>query len=266
MKTIAILNQKGGVGKTTTAVTLAHGLALAQFRTLLVDLDPQGNVSDALGLTKSDGLCQLLVNEAGLECVTPSGREYLDVLQSNKRTVEAKQVLAGQSFRETAVQRGLARIFDQASAAGDGYDVCILDTAPGADLLQIGALIAADAFLIPVNLSHLAVVGASDALATAASLKQVAGLSGEFWGALPTMWDRVTKESHYQLEALAAQFGELIWPPIPQDTKLREAPAHGQTIWEYAPHTRGVFGVDNGDYSEKTGGYMQVLDRLVREL
>lgn len=255
MNTIAILNQKGGVGKTTTAVTLAHGLAMSGYRTLLVDLDPQGNVADSLGIDKGGMLYALLV-DGWVEPVS-SGRENLDVILSDKTTVEAKTILAGRPFREMALKQALDELSGQ-------YDVCVLDTAPGADVLQVAAFVAADKFLIPVSLSHLAVVGASDALATAASLRQVGGFAGDFLGVLPTLWERSTSESHTQLEVLARSFASLVYPPIPQDTKAREAAAHGQTLWEYAPKSRALQGVSVK--GNDVGGYLQVLARLTDEV
>lgn len=257
MITLSILNQKGGVAKTTTAVTLAHGLAKLGNRVLLVDLDAQGNVSDALGLDKGPGLYSLLVLEAGRDAVQASGRENLDVVRSDKTTAELKQLLAGRAFREQALKKALAGL------ASD-YDWCVIDSAPGADVLQINALIACDVFLIPVALDHLAVVGASDALATVSSLKEAGGLGGDFLGVLPTLWERRTKESHEQLMILANEFTKWVWPPIPQDVKAREAPAHGETLWEYAPKCRAMAGVElNG---RQVGGYVSVLSRLQEEV
>jgi chromosome partitioning protein len=258
VKTLAIINQKGGVGKTTTAVTLAHGLARCGCCVLLVDLDAQGNVADALGLEKGEALYRLLIENAGRRAIVPSGRERLSVVVGGKRTVEAKQVLAGQSFREYALKNALAKLGD--------YDLCILDVAPGVDLLQIGALVAATHFLIPVALDHLAVIGAGDALASVAALKQVGALEAQFLGVLPTMWERTTKESHEQLMTLAEQFQALVWPPIPRDVKAREAPAFGKTLWEYAPlSTRALAGV-LVDAGPALGGYSQVMTRLIREV
>jgi chromosome partitioning protein len=254
---LAIINQKGGVGKTTTAVTLGHGLAREGRRVLLVDLDAQGNVADALGLEKWPGLYQLLVVGGKENAIVSSGRERLDVIPGDKYTVEAKQILAGRSFREYALRDALAWVADK-------YDVVILDAAPGVDVLQIGALVACDAFLIPVALDHLAVVGAGDALASAASLSKIGGFQGRFLGILPTMWERQTKESHQQLLALAHQFGRMVWPPVPRDVKAREAPRHGQTLWEFAPGCRALVGVQfNGAHQ---GGYGQVLARFRQEV
>ena len=258
MKTIAIVNQKGGVGKTTTAVTLAHVLAVHGRRTLLVDLDAQGNVADALGMEKRPGLYEFLIEGEPTRAIFWSERHNLYVVPGDKTTVEAKQRLIGASFREYRVRDALARV------ASD-YDVAILDTAPGVDVLQLGALVACTHFLIPVALDHLAVVGAADALASMASLAQAGVFRGRCLGVLPTMWERTTTESHQQLEILAGQFGKLVWPPIPRDTKAREAPAHGMTLWEYAPQTRALDGVwVEGD--KLVGGYWQVFYRLLGEV
>jgi len=251
-----LVNQKGGVGKTTSAVTLAAGLATAGFRPLLVDLDAQGNVADALGLEKGPGLYRLLIEDAGQRAVVSSGRTDLDVVLGDKKTVEARQILTGRMFREQVLRQSLTGL--------DGYDAVVLDVAPGVDLLQVSALVAATAFLIPVSLSHLAVVGAGDALASVAALKQADALRARFLGVLPTMWERTTNESHTQLQALVRQFGRMVWPPIPLDVKAREAPAYGQTLWEYAPGTRALVGTDMEGV--RRGGYRQVLQRVVREV
>jgi len=256
MHTLAILNQKGGVGKTTTAVTLAHGLALDGIPTLLVDLDAQGNCADALGIEKRGDLYRVLIDGAGREAVRPT-RGNLYVVTGDKTTAAAKQILTGQDFREQALKQALARF--------EGYHVCILDAAPGVDVLQVAALVAADSFLIPVALDHLAVIGAADALASAMSLSQLGALDARFLGILSTMWERTTNESHAQLQALASQFGQLVWPPIPLDVKARECTAHGKTLWEYSPDTRSIKGVriHNGTV---IGGYEAVKQRLVGEI
>lgn len=258
MYTLAIVNQKGGVGKTTAAVTVAHGLALRGYLVLLVDLDAQGNVADVLGMEKRPGLYDLLIGEARRDAVVTEVRQNLDVVPGDKRTVEAKQILSGRSFRELVLRDALDDLGED-----DWYDVCVLDAAPGVDVLQIGALVACDGFVIPVALDHLAVVGAADALASVAAL-QKHGLGGEFLGVLPTMWERSTRESQAQLEGLVEQFGEWVWPPVPKDVKAREAPAFGRTLWEYDPGCRALVGVElNGTM---VGGYGRVVERIVGRL
>jgi len=286
MYTVAVVNQKGGVGKTTTAVTLAHGLAMRGLDVLLVDLDPQGNVADCLGMEREPDLYELLVaGPSGLRpdarscdpakttggdpagTVVPvrgSGREGLDVVLSDKTTAVARQILTGRAFREQALARALRPM-------GELYGVCVLDAAPSLDLLQICALVTADGFLVPVKLDYLAAAGARRTLESVDALRELGSEHGRFLGIVPTFWDRQTKESDYQLRWLVDQFHELVWPPVPKDCKVREAPAHGETLWEYVSAAPG------GGHStpalegrvidgERRGGYIQVVMRLLREM
>jgi len=250
--TLAILNQKGGVGKTTTAVTLATGLARSGYRVLLVDLDTQGNVADCLGLSHGDDLRRLLSPD--LRCplqqaVTPTGVARLDVIRSDKSTTALKQTLAGVTMREYV----LADMLEEAP-----YDVILLDCAPSADLLHFAALVAADYLLIPTRLDKLAVNGVRDALQTLAALKRISHC--QVAGILPTFYERVTLESHEQLIHLARTFGRLVLPPIPQDTQCRVATRYGKTLWDYAPNAKALNGYEQGN--RRVGGYLQVLERV----
>lgn len=265
MPIIAILNQKGGVGKTLTAVTLAHGLARRGYKTMIADLDSQGNVCDALGLEKRPGLYRLLVakmpwRELVISASTSDNeRPLLDVLPGDKMTVEAKMHLTAQTFREQALKKALKSVHTS-------YNFVLLDLAPSLDVLHVGALVAADAFLVVTRLDHLAVVGVNDALLTLAALKEGGIEAPQFLGVLPTFWDRTTNESDHQMAALARTFGPRLWPPIPKDVKAREAPAYGKTLWEYAPESRAIVGVEVRGRPKKVGGYDQALDRLLQEV
>jgi chromosome partitioning protein len=256
MQTIfAILNQKGGVGKTTTAVTLASGLARMGCRVLLIDLDTQGNVADSLGLSPGDDLRRLLSPD--LRCsleqaITPSRLDHLDIIRSDKSTTALKQTLAGVTLREYV----LADVLQDS-----GYDVIALDCAPSVDLLHFAALVAADYLLIPTRLDKLAINGVRDALQTLAALKRISHC--QVAGILPTFYERVTLESHEQLVHLAQTFGRLVLPPIPQDTQCRVASRYGKTLWEHEPNAKALIGYDQG--GKHIGGYIQVLER-VKEL
>jgi chromosome partitioning protein len=253
--TMAILNQKGGVGKTTTAVTLAAGLARQGCRVLLIDLDTQGNVADSLGLPHGDDLRRLLSPDLGCsleQVITPGGVHGLDVIRSDKSTTSLKQTLAGMTLREYV----LADVLE-----GAAYDVIVLDCAPSVDLLHFAALVAADYLLIPTRLDKLAVNGVRDALQTLVALKRISRC--QVAGILPTFHERVTLESHEQLVHLAQTFGRLVLPPIPQDTQCRVASRYGKTLWEHEPNAKALIGYDQG--SKHIGGYIQVLDR-VKEL
>ena len=248
----AILNQKGGVGKTTTAVTLASGLARVGTRVLLIDLDTQGNVADSLGLPHGDDLHRLLSPDLHLslnQAIIPSGVNCLDVIRSDKSTTALKQTLAGVMLREYV----LADVLQ-----GSGYDMIVLDCAPSVDLLHFAALVAADFLLIPTRLDKLAVNGVRDALQTLAALKRISRC--QVAGILPTFYERVTLESHEQLVHLAQTFGRLVLPPIPQDTQCRVASRYGKTLWEHEPNAKALTGYDQG--RKRIGGYIQVLERI----
>ncbi|GAB4423273.1 MAG: hypothetical protein Kow002_12800 [Anaerolineales bacterium] len=250
--TMAVLNQKGGVGKTTTAVTLASGLARNGYRVLLIDLDTQGNVADSLGLPHGDDLRRLLspdIRSLLEQVITPSGQERLDIVRSDKSTTALKQTLAGVTMREYI----LADVLENAA-----YDLILMDCAPSADLLHFAALVAADYLLIPTRLDKLAVNGVRDALRTLAALKRISHC--QVAGILPTFYERVTLESHEQLIHLVHTFGKLVLPPIPQDTQCRVASRYSKTLWEYSPQAKALLGYEQGN--RRVGGYQQVLERV----
>jgi chromosome partitioning protein len=258
MITIAVSNQKGGVGKTTSSVTFAAGLARQGLRTLLIDLDSQGNVADSLGLPAGRELARLLnpmLPESLASCVYPSGRDNLDVVRSDKTTAALKNALAGVDFREFVLQHALEK---------SPYDICVLDCAPSVDVLHTAALVAADWLIIPTRLDQLAVKGVRDLLVSLADVHRMKRSVCQVGGILPTFYDRVTGESQKQLEHLVNQFKRMVLPPIPQDTICREASRAGQTLYEYAPDCRAMSGIPNGQ--RKAGGYQSALARLQEEL
>lgn len=260
MQVLTIINQKGGVGKTTTVINFGHGLALGGHRVLLVDLDPQGHCADSLGIEKHSGLYRLLIENAGRAAITPTGRDGLDVVTGDDRSVEAGLRLSSDPFGVYVLREQLERL--------DGYDVAILDVAPSLNLLQAASLVAADAFLIPVKLAQLSVVGSRDVLATAQAIKRRGGLDARFIGILPTFYERRTNETVAQLKKLYTEFGSLAWRPIPDDTRVREASAHGQTLYEFAPATRALQLEVSVNGTDKTVmcGYRFALLRLIQEL
>jgi chromosome partitioning protein len=251
MKIIAFANQKGGVGKTTTAVTLAHGLARNGYRTLLVDLDPQGHIAFCLGLKKSPGLYQLVCMEQPLQRVVQNARPNLDILPSDKRTDKVKREISGSDFRETI----LADIFQNS-----GYQAVLIDMAPSLDVLHVNGLFASDWVIVPTRLDALAVDGVKEILLT---MGEVGKRGHEFQGysILPTFFDRITRETLAQLKEIAQIFGKRVWPPVPQDTRVREAAAYGKTLWEYSPRSPALLGYAEGN--QRLGGYHQALSRLL---
>jgi chromosome partitioning protein len=250
---ISIANQKGGVGKTTTAVHLGHGLALGGFRACIIDTDPQGHVSLSLGLEKFPGLYRLLVEEEPLDSVAISARPKLDIVGSDKSTEKAKRIIASIDFRENVLA-------DALTVDPWPYQVILIDLAPSLDVLQVAALAASDWLIIPTRLDHLAVDGVNEIVR---SYLEIARRGGNLQGfsVLPTFFDRVTSETYQQYLNLFDAFQEHLWPVIPTDTKTREAAAHGQTLWEYARKSPALVGFESVS-AERQGGYIRVLERL----
>lgn len=253
MITVAVANQKGGVGKTTTAVTLAHALATRGRSVLLADLDPQGHVAYSLGLDPEPALYRLLVDGAPLATVTTSARPGLDAVLGDRQTETAKRIISAGEFSEFAITEALE---------GAAYEVCFLDLAPSLDVLHVAALVAADFAIIPTKLDALATFGVRDLLRTVKRVTQAGYPLGRGFCVLPCFFDRQTKETAAQLKELVTAFKAAnIWPPIPQDTKAREATAYGLTLWEYAPTTPALLGYQKNGH--RVGGYVAAVDRLL---
>ena len=247
----AFANQKGGVGKTTTAVTLADGLARMKKRTLLVDLDPQGHLALSFGLEKSAGLYRLVCLGEPLSEVVQSVRPNLDLVTGDKQTEKVKRQITLADFREN--------ILSDILAASD-YDAVLLDMAPSLDVLHLNGLIAADWVVIPTRLDALAIDGVKEILNTMAEISRN-GHRYRGYSILPTFFDRTTLETMIQFEQVTKVFGENVWPPIPQDTRVRETSAYGQTLWEYSPGSSSVEGFVDG--RTHLGGYRQVLGKML---
>ena len=254
MKIIAFANQKGGVGKTTTAINLAHGLALLGRRVLLVDLDPQGHVAFGLGLEKTPGLYQLICLETPIEKVVRPARTNLDILSSDKRTEKVKRQITLSDFRENILDDLLRNT---------KYDVVLLDMAPSLDVLHINGLVASDWVIIPTRLDALAVDGVKEILLTMGEVAQ-RGHTFQGYGILPTFFDRTTRETLVQFKEIVRAFNTRVWPPIPQDTRVREASAYGKTLWEYSPESPAMTGFSEN--KTHLGGYRQILERVMEVL
>ncbi|HEY77361.1 MAG TPA: ParA family protein [Thermoflexia bacterium] len=233
MRIITVANQKGGVGKTTTAVTLAHGLALKHHNVLLVDLDPQGQCAPHLGMEQEPGVFDLLVAELPLrDVVRTTGRPNLWLLPGNKRTKTAETLMVIENRGVDTLQTVLGE-----KVNGSRLHYLILDTAPSVGGIQENALYACDLLLIPTSLDHLGLKGLTEILKT---LRAVNRSSPPAMWILPTFYDEVTRESRVNLAHLRETFGDLVLPPIHRATVLRECPALGRTIFEHAPESRAA--------------------------
>ena len=255
---IAVINQKGGVGKTTTVTSLGSWLALLGQRTLVIDLDPQGHVAESLGLPAGNGLLRMLVLQEELPKVAVQARPGLDVV-TNDHTAEQVKVFAIQSdFRAYLLDAALEQVKGQ-------YDVVLLDTPPSTDVLHISALVASHYFVVPSLMDHLSLTGVMGVIQSARALGRYPNVvPPALIGVLPTMFDKTTNETMENVRRLGEAIGDisLVLPPIPRDTKVREASSYGKTVWEYAPGTPAAVGYANGskvhNSQGKTGGYLHL--------
>ena len=231
---IAVLNQKGGTGKTTTSVSLAAGLAEVGYRTLLIDIDSQGNVGVSLGAdAKNKSLYDVLVGRCTAPDAAITVRPNLDVILANESLATAEIKLAQMSKgREVALTHRMRGV--------KAYDYIILDCGPSISLLNQNALTFADQVLIPVACDYLSLVGVKQILKTLKMVNEVLRHPISILGVLPTFYDRRNRISSEAVSTLKGYFRERVLPPIRVNTRLKEAPSRGQSIFEYAPHSRGA--------------------------
>ena len=231
---IACLNQKGGTGKTTTAVSLAAGLAERGLRTLLIDADAQGNVGVSLGLRGEHTLYHVLVD--GLppqDCAVPV-RSNLDVITANETLANAEVHLARMGGQRDAVMRG------RLAALGAPYDFVVLDCGPSISLLNQNALSYADEVLIPVSCDYLSLVGVRQVMRTIRGVNEVLHHPVRILGVVPTFYDMRLRIAREAIRTLEKHFPGKVLPPVRVNTRLREAPATRKTIFEHAPNSHGA--------------------------
>ncbi len=234
--TITIANQKGGVGKTTIAVNLAHGLVQRGKRVLLVDFDPQGQCATILGLKPESGTFNLLVAESPLpQVIRSTDRKNLFVVLGDRKTATAQTVLNVQRTPINFTHQKLV-----GPAADDKIDYIVIDTSPSVGELQEQALWAADGVLIPCAVDYLATDGVFNIAVTLKRIHDEFKWQGRILGILPTFYDAITRESRATLKDLQNRFSGLLLPAIHRATVLRECAVEGKTIFELAPESRAA--------------------------
>lgn len=235
-RVVAVLNQKGGTGKTTTSVSVAAGLARRGHRTLLVDVDAQGNVASSLGLRPHRTLYHVLVDGLAAERAIVRARKDLDVLLSDQTLAAAELDLVAAKDRSRVLERSLQGV----CTSDDAYEFVLLDCAPSLSLLNQNALVFADEVLIPVSCDYLALVGVKQILRTLRHVNEVLLHPVEVTGVLPTLFDKRNRISKESVDALRSYFGDKVLPPVRINARLTEAPSHSKTIFEYAPDSHGA--------------------------
>ena len=235
---IAVANQKGGVGKTTTTVNLGACLAYSGKKVLLVDIDAQGNATSGLGVRKVDvekDIYDILVNETPIEeVVLPSSRENLWVVPATIQLAGAEIELTNQMARETRLKQALAKISDE-------YDYVLIDCPPSLGHLTINAFTASDTILIPVQCEYYALEGLSQLLNTVRLVQKHFNPDLKIEGVLLTMLDARTNLGYEVVDEVKKYFRETVYKTIiPRNIRLSEAPSHGLSIIDYDPRSRGA--------------------------
>ena len=238
-KIITVTNQKGGVGKTTTAINLSASLAAAEKKTLLIDLDPQGNAGSGLGVDKTSikdrTIYHVLVQEKKLsDIILPTELEGLDIAPSNQDLVGAELELVSEFARETRLKTAL----DEISSL---YDYILIDCPPSLGLLTVNGLTASDSYLVPMQCEYYAMEGLSQLTRLISLVSRGLNQKLEQEGILLTMFDPRNNLSHQVANEIRTHFKEKVYETvIPRNVKLSESPSHGKPIILYDVNSKGA--------------------------
>ena len=237
-KIIAIANQKGGVGKTTTTVNLAASLGVLEKKVLLIDADPQANATSGLGIevdSVEKGTYQLLEHTMGLnEVIIPTDSPNVDLIPAHIDLVAIEIELVDKDNREYMLKEALGAI-------GDRYDFILIDCAPSLGLLTLNALTAADSVMIPIQCEYFALEGLGKLLNTVKSVQKIHNNDLDIEGMLLTMYDSRLRLSNQVVEEVKKHFADMVFDTIIQrNVRLSEAPSYGESIIKYDASSKGA--------------------------
>jgi len=250
-KVIAIANQKGGVGKTTTAVNLAAALGVLEKKVLLIDADPQANASSGLGVDVEEapaGTYELLEHEAqAKDTIIKSGTPNLDLIPSHIDLVAVEVELVNKPKREYMLKEAIAEVRND-------YDYVLIDCAPSLGLITLNALTAADSVIVPIQCEYFALEGLGKLLNTVKNVQQIHNPDLNIEGLLLTMYDARLKLSNQVVDEVKKHFGDMVFDTVIQrNVRLSEAPSFGESILEYDATSKGAV------------NYLNLADELIRK-